>query len=225
MVLATMLRLAARSSCAPSCPVLEEIGDEQEQAAATLGATAFQTFRAITLPVDPRRARLRRRARLARCARRVRRGRRRVRPARRPDPDRHAATSQERFQNFDQTGAYAAATRCWPSSRSSPSLHQPSSCDPKETAPMSIEVAQRHQDLRRLRRARRRLRRDPDRVADRAARPERRRQVDPAAGHRRARAARTPGTVEIEGRDATAAAAAATATSASSSSTTPRSST
>jgi sulfate transport system permease protein len=31
-------------------PVLREIGDEQEQAAATLGATAWQTFRRITLP-------------------------------------------------------------------------------------------------------------------------------------------------------------------------------
>jgi sulfate transport system permease protein len=31
-------------------PVLREIGDEQEQAAATLGANARQTFRRVTLP-------------------------------------------------------------------------------------------------------------------------------------------------------------------------------
>ena len=49
MVLATVfvsLPLVVRAIA----PVLEELGDEQEQAARTLGATAIQTFRRITLP-------------------------------------------------------------------------------------------------------------------------------------------------------------------------------
>ena len=50
-------------------PVLEEIGDDQEQAARTLGAGPVQTFRRITLPVHPGRPRLRRRARRGPVAR------------------------------------------------------------------------------------------------------------------------------------------------------------
>ena len=61
---------------------------------------------------------------------------------------------------------------------------------------------QRHEAVRRLRRARRRVDRGRDGVADRAARPERQRQVDAAAGDRRARAAR-PGTVFIDGENVT----------------------
>jgi sulfate transport system permease protein len=49
MVLATVfvsMPLVVRSIA----PVLEELGDEQEQAARTLGATTIQTFKRITLP-------------------------------------------------------------------------------------------------------------------------------------------------------------------------------
>jgi len=49
MVLATMFA-SLPFVCREVIPVLREIGTEQEQAAATLGARAHQTFRRITLP-------------------------------------------------------------------------------------------------------------------------------------------------------------------------------
>ena len=60
-------------------PTLREIGDEQEQAAHTLGASGWQTFWRITLPVDPLGRDLRRRPDHRPLPRRVRRGRRRLR--------------------------------------------------------------------------------------------------------------------------------------------------
>jgi sulfate/thiosulfate transport system permease protein len=49
MVLATIF-VSLPFVCREVVPVLREIGTEQEQAAATLGATPFQTFRRVTLP-------------------------------------------------------------------------------------------------------------------------------------------------------------------------------
>ena len=71
-------------------PVLHEIGDDQEQAARSLGANARQTFWRITLPSIKWARRLRRRAQPGPVARRVRRGQDRVGQHHRQDPDRHA---------------------------------------------------------------------------------------------------------------------------------------
>ena len=60
-------------------PVLREIGTEQEEAAATLGAYAFTTFRRITLPAIRWAVVYGVVLTTARCARRVRRGRDRLR--------------------------------------------------------------------------------------------------------------------------------------------------
>ena len=61
-------------------PVLREIGEDQEQAASTLGANGWQTFWRITLPVDPLGRDLRRRPGDGASAGRVRRGLDRLRP-------------------------------------------------------------------------------------------------------------------------------------------------
>ena len=67
-------------------PTLREIGEEQEQAAHTLGASGWQTFWRITLPVDPLGGDLRRRAHDRALPGRVRRRRRRVRAASKARP-------------------------------------------------------------------------------------------------------------------------------------------
>ena len=108
MVLATVfvsLPLVVRSII----PVLEEMGDEQEQAAATLGAGGWQTFRRITLPAI--------RSALAYgivlCLARAlgEYGAVAVVSGRMVDQTQTLTLYvEERFQNFEQPAAYAAAT-------------------------------------------------------------------------------------------------------------------
>ena len=71
-------------------PTLREIGDEQEQAAHTLGASGWQTFWRITLPSIKWAVDLRRRAHDRPLLRRVRRSRRRLGEHRGQDADRDA---------------------------------------------------------------------------------------------------------------------------------------
>ena len=72
-------------------PVLEELGDDQEQAARSLGASGVQTFRRITLPGIRWAIVYGVVLSLARVARRVRRGQDRRRPQHRRHGDRHLA--------------------------------------------------------------------------------------------------------------------------------------
>ena len=90
-------------------PVLRELGTDSEQAAETLGASALADVLAHHAAGHPLGRRLRRRADDGARARRVRRGQHRLRPDRGPDADAARCTSQERFENFDITGAYTAA--------------------------------------------------------------------------------------------------------------------
>ena len=105
-------------------PVLREIGEEQQQAAATLGATQLQTFLADHAAGDPPGADLRHRPHGRARARRVRRGRRRLGRDRRSDRDTHA----RRPARLEQLRPDRRATRprCswlrWPSSSWSPSI-------------------------------------------------------------------------------------------------------
>jgi sulfate transport system permease protein len=91
--------------------VLHEIGDEQEQAARTLGANGWQTFWRITLPAIRWGVSYGRRHRHGARARGVRRGRRRLGPHRGQTQTATIWISR-RFQRSN-TGAYSARW-CWP---------------------------------------------------------------------------------------------------------------
>ena len=98
-----------RSSRARSIPVLREIGTEQEQAAATLGAGALADLLPGHAAGDPLGGRLRRRADDGARARRVRRRQRRLRQHRGPDPDAAAVRAGRSSRTSTSTGAYAAS--------------------------------------------------------------------------------------------------------------------
>ena len=203
-------------------PTLREIGDEQEQAAHTLGASGWQTFWRITLPSIRWAVDLRRRPDDRALPRRVRRGRGRLRPHRGQDRDGDAARAG-RLRELQQSGAYGISLVLAAISvvvLLAMTLLQPEG----GAALMSIEVRNVSKRFGELPGARRRLARRRRRLADRAARPVGLRQVDAAADHRRARAARQRrDPSRRRGRDRRSRRR--SAASASSSSTTPRSST
>ncbi|MDX6256007.1 MAG: sulfate/thiosulfate transport system permease protein [Frankiales bacterium] len=107
MVLATVfvsLPLVVRAVA----PVLEEIGTDQEQAARTLGASGFQTFRRITLPAIRAAVGYGVVLSLARCIGEF--GAVAVVSGRIVGQTQTATLFvQERFENFDQPAAYAAS--------------------------------------------------------------------------------------------------------------------
>jgi sulfate transport system permease protein len=89
-------------------PVLEEIGDDQEQAASTLGASPWQTFRRITLPAI--RGALAYGVVLALARSLGEYGAIAVVSGRLVGRTQTVTLFvQERYQNFDQTAAYASA--------------------------------------------------------------------------------------------------------------------
>ena len=188
-------------------PVLEEIGTEQEQAARTLGAGRSQTFRRITLPAIRWALAYGVVLSLARCARRVRRRGRGVGHVVGKTQTAHALRRASSIQNFDRRGL----RRVVRAGRRSPSpLIVVIRCsDRRNDDPMGIDVDTSPSASATSSPSTTSSLDDPHRRAHRAARPERRRQVDAAAHHRRARAAPTPARCEIEGEDATGAAAAA----------------
>ena len=169
-------------------PTLREIGDEQEQAAHTLGASGWQTFWRITLPSIRWAVVYGVVLTTARCL-----GEYGAVAVVSGNIEGRTQTAtlrvQDYYENLNTAGIYGdLADACGDCNRD-----PDSDVDREATGGahlMSISVEKRLEALRRLRRARRRLGRGADRLADGAARPERQRQVDAAAGDRRARDAR-----------------------------------
>ena len=136
MILATMF-VSLPFVVRETIPVLREIGTEQEQAAATLGAGPFQTFFRITLPGDPLGRGVRRGAHHGPRARRVRRGEHRVRQVSRPDRDRHAAR-RERVPALQRDGRLCRVGRARAARPGDPARDEPDQA--KGSPHMSIVV-------------------------------------------------------------------------------------
>ena len=118
MVLATIfvsLPLVVRAVV----PVLVEMGDEQEQAARTLGAGTLADLPPHHHSRHPGRVGLRRGALPGPRPGRVRRDRRRLGPADRQDPDADRSSSRSASRTSTSVGATPRRS-CSPSSRSSP---------------------------------------------------------------------------------------------------------
>ena len=172
-------------------PVLEEIGDEQEQAARSLGANAVQTFRRITLPSIKWAVVYGVVLSLARSLGEF--GAVKIVSGNIVGKTQTATlVVEQKYQNFEQATAYAVAfLLAFAAVVCIVIVSHPAS---QGRTVMSIEVAgisKRFGDFVAL---------DdvsvdhPHRAAHRAARAQRRRQVHAAAHHRRARDPPTPGT-------------------------------
>ena len=189
-------------------PVLQEIGDEQEQAAATLGARGWQTFWRITLPsirwgvtygVVLATARALGEFGAVAVVSGQDRGQDRDRDPAGREPlrtlQRRGRLRRRARARGDRAGD-AAGDEPDPATRQAARRHRPRSRSVNRRLKrrkgvlmgITVENATKHfGDFVALDEVSIEV---PRRVADRPARPERERQVDPPAGHRRARGAR-----------------------------------